>query len=1104
VSITIKVIQSTSSQEYIFEKSGPILIGSDEKCDVFIANPLLARRVLEIRLDQGVLSVKNMGGKRAVSMGAKLLPRLEEITYLDGHQITLEDLDYKFELTYVGKEALDPPPFFQEEFKARMELMDEKVLVKEKELRSLEKIESQKKSQAQAIDERMSRNNLEKINLELETEVLKTRKSNLASEIKAFTQKNQDESEKIEALRDHLERLKLEEGLIKDKIVAHNMIFSNLRIEKERRGEETQKVTEELARLQIEANRLITEIGHLEEEEVEKNHSLELSARRIQTLTGEVDRLQADKRKLESMILEKMKITTGLKEAQENHQRELESLEQEKASILESISELKVRQIQNQTQGERLEKSILKLRGEDETLRVSTEEAKLDLLKVADKLALKKNHINKIEFDLQDAQRNLASVHFELDKSKSHMGELKREEQSFELRIQSGREELKLLNKIHSEEKEKLLRIAEEEKRSIEAGLVQIKSKVSLEESLLLNLKKNKNELEGVVQELSLKKESLEKEYKSLHSDLQGLQSQKKILQEEQRSLKSTNEELAYNKDQLRKEISGLRSKHTEAEENFQEQLRSQELELENLKRQEISKIQTQKNLSLAEVEAEKRHGLSELEIRRQKMMDEVYHLKSDAQAQAESITSAARQKEIAITEEASRRLKEATESASLKEKEAEAFLLRARLDSKQLLLKTESELLSDLEKRKIKIKKYLSTKQQRSLEGQKVVHAEHLLKLKNMEEKAAKNLNLTKRKELKKMAKLREEEMAQHFELREKLLHDLRIEKQKGFKEIEAERQRLEESLAEKKKNVLDHINQTKMTQEKSWEEEARREREKFERTKKERIQNASQAVMNVLIADQLLSESNEVELRSKILTTLEMAIDGQKASALKEVTQILDFNPLKRKKMLPTIQRYSLRVGLPAILAIMILTDAGSLRTFLVDSSKDFLKQRESASEIYVSQQKTEWKEKNTFNPAQTPEYKASLSDNVLYTTNFEAIMESEAFQNDWILKVHDFIVRELELSEDTAINYISAEGTLLKELSLARKDLHPKLLDQGLKKMADLEETHLGWMREKFSEPAKLAKFQDFRKSAFDDYAKTKFSPARDIAQEKNLHP
>ncbi|MBA2405808.1 MAG: hypothetical protein H0V66_13615, partial [Bdellovibrionales bacterium] len=181
------------------------------------------------------------------------------------------------------------------------------------------------------------------------------------------------------------------------------------------------------------------------------------------------------------------------------------------------------------------------------------------------------------------------------------------------------------------------------------------------------------------------------------------------------------------------------------------------------------------------------------------------------------------------------------------------------------------------------------------------------------------------------------------------------------------------------------------------------------------------------------------------------------------------------------------------------VLLADIGSARTLLVDGAKQLMKQRHSASEMYVNQQKTEWKEKHTFNPTTTVGYKATYTENILYTTDFEKVMDNEEFQNDWILKVHDFMVKDLELSEDMAINYISAEGTLLKELATVKKDIHPQFMDIGMKKLTDLEKLHLSWLSEKVTDPTKMEKFSQFRKEYFDKFYQEKFLPSRGIATE-----
>ncbi len=421
-------------------------------------------------------------------------------------------------------------------------------------------------------------------------------------------------------------------------------------------------------------------------------------------------------------------------------------------------------------------------------------------------------------------------------------------------------------------------------------------------------------------------------------------------------------------------------------------------------------------------------------------------------------------------------------------------------MEAREYIKRNERELLEDLAKRKIKIKKFLSMKQEVGLQHLKSLSDSHVARMQKNEERGQQRIEELKRKELKKVARMREEEVTRHHEMKASLMKEFREEEAKAKKTIQQLRAFQETELANKKKSVLEHINDTKMRHQKNWEDEINKEKAAFERTKKERVTNAVQAVMNVLISEKTALGEKEDLVKAKILSSLEMAINGQNAKAAGEMQQVLDINPDKRKKIIPVLKKYAVRFGVPAAVALILLADIGSFRSTVVNGGLELLKQKESASQLYVDQQKTEWKEKHTYNPEPTEGYKDTYVDNVIYTANFETVMDDEAFQNDWILKVHDFMVKDMELSEDVAINFISSEGTLIKELATARKDLHPQFLDTGLKKMHELEKTHLGWLEEKIPEASQRAKFTDFRRDTFDTFYKEKFANGRGLAGKK----
>jgi len=203
------------------------------------------------------------------------------------------------------------------------------------------------------------------------------------------------------------------------------------------------------------------------------------------------------------------------------------------------------------------------------------------------------------------------------------------------------------------------------------------------------------------------------------------------------------------------------------------------------------------------------------------------------------------------------------------------------------------------------------------------------------------------------------------------------------------------------------------------------------------------------------------------------------------KQSEDILEYNPSKKKSILPVLQKYAFRYGLPATLAIIFAIDISNIRTDLFSAALDLLKQQKSASDMYVKNQREEWKEKYTFKPVTSTGYKDTYTANILYTTGFYETMESEGFQNDWLLAVNNFLVQKLELSEDLAISFISAEGTMIKEMWQVRNEINPQFLEAGITKLKDLEKTHMGWLPAKIGSDVKLKEFTEFRKNYFNDY-------------------
>ena len=117
----------------------------------------------------------------------------------------------------------------------------------------------------------------------------------------------------------------------------------------------------------------------------------------------------------------------------------------------------------------------------------------------------------------------------------------------------------------------------------------------------------------------------------------------------------------------------------------------------------------------------------------------------------------------------------------------------------------------------------------------------------------------------------------------------------------------------------------------------------------------------------------------------------------------------------------------------------------------------------------------------------FKENYVENVIHTTDFLKTYESEEFQNEWLLQVYEFLSSELELPEELAINFVSAEGSLIKELSGMREKIQLRFLDNELAKMNAREAEVMKALEDQFHTPENWKAFMVFRDQFFKKHFK-----------------
>lgn len=1106
--LKVKISQNGSSREYFFNQNGPIIVGSGHDCHLQLEDTSLESRLLEIKVNEKNILLKSLGKKNLLTLNTAIFPHDQDVPYLHGDSIGVLNSTYQILIHYEdldshNLESPTPPPFFENEFQERLERMNQKIGEKENELKELLIAEKEKNESMAHLRRQKESLLVEKHENLLELNSLKKKLSEAQGEIEKNKKINADEKEKIlhfEAVRKDLEN---KETNLRNQISSREMALHLLDEKKDKANEEINRQNELLTQVSQEISSTKEILFHLKNECGTKQNEIKKGNEQLKVLLENAQSLALENKKNQILLEKSLQNKLNLETHACKISAHMAQLENEKMTIIQATRALEDTFAKEEKRINSIVDSICEKKQIEESLQTKNNELYHEINRAEEKLFSKKNQINLLSAKNQDLARELSTLNFEIEQSKSKLQSMRAEENSYQFKIKtisdnfvSFKEKTSLQEKEISAKWEETLRSLEQKHSTllsaIESERITETHKKAEIEALLLkieglntmysNARKEQTQIESEINEILLKKKSLQITNDNLIKEIE--QTQKKKLEAEEN-------------------LSRLKLKLVESESKMNEIKNNAYLEIENHKREELKKIAAEKSLFLLEQESYKQKMLIVAEKEVNQKHNTLFQIETEAQKKANEILQNARKMELEITDEATQRLKKATVEAEAREALSHKQISEGLLLFKQKEIAADMELKKELALKKEKIKYTLLSKEKSGLKHLERLQELARLKIKKNEEFSFRKCEISKRKELKKIAKIREIELAKQHELKKSSMEKLKLERNLALENINKLKIIQEKELANKKKSVIDHINALKIDSQKEWEEELKREKEAFYLSKKSRLSNATQAIMNLLIAENSHFQGPEKEnaFKEKVYSTLEMTIDGQNASAMSEMRQILDFNPEKQKNIIAVTKKHALHFGVPAALIILIAFDLGSFRSYSINAIKEITQARHSASQIYADQQKNEWKEKHFFNPPKTPGYKKSFTENVIYTLDFDTIVENEEFQNAWILKLNDFMTKDLELSEDIAINYISAEGALVKDLSSAAKELHPKFLEQGIQKMRDKEEASMGWLKTKINSPDQWEKFSNFRQNFYDTFYENKLkNNGRTMASEK----
>lgn len=1114
-SLIVKICKDGLIKEFYTKSFGPIFISKDENKEFYL-NSDKGISFLEIKLSGGEVFIKDISQKSEVLLNSKNIEEGEFTDYIEAQCISLMGENTQIYLSFDHLEDKNPPPFFEDEFQERLSRMDRNIIEKEKGIKSLDQKYEKKVNQLQELENRVHKHLLEKNKLELELSSLASQKSNINKEIAQKNKLNKNEEDKCAHLEKVLKQLNFEEKNLIDKIDANNIALEKLKHDKEFKSKEVGEQRTLSIQVQKEVSMLKETLLDLNDKIFKQTNEIKNEDVKYKNILIQTNLAHKEESRLKSEVLKIGREKALLSQEQTELSNELSTLHEKKMLAQNNLQEVISKIDFENSKITRIQEEILRHHEDQENLAFNCQELRGELTNLQDKLTAKRNEYNQTEFDHQEQLRKISSINFQIEQLSTRLTEHQKEEKVQELKVISMREDIQNKAKQFESQKEQIQKDLNSFIDQTQLQKKSLQSEIDILNKQITNLEIEKEKVQQKAFAFEVDLKNIHKDKTTLELELNDLKSKKENLISHIQNLSKESFELERQRNQYRTELNQSKIQIQQIQAQIKDMETASKLDLEQFKREERLKIISEKGISLAEIEAERQKSLINIQNDFKLKQEQSQKMTEIASEQASLIIQDARNQEVAITKEAQRRLNEITNELSLreedthkrvkeannfvkeKEEEASKILASAKIEAHNYVEKIAHDFQEDINIQKKKVKEYLAVKQHAGEVHIKALQEQYILKQQKQDEYHLEKLELLKRKELKKIAKIRESEFAKEADLKESFKQEYKAMKDKALLELSEIREKQLEELAQKKKATIDHINSLKIDATNKLESELSHERSLINKSKKDRLANATQAVVNILRFDNKISqEENEADLRQKILTALEKTIDGQNANAFSSFSQVLDINPAKKKHFFPVIKKYTVQVGIPAAIAIVLMADIGQVRTMASNQIENFLKAKNSASQIYVKKQQEDWKEKHTFSPELSIGYKSSFTDNVIYTKDFIQTIEDEKFQNNWILKVHDYLVKDLELSEDMAINYISSEGALIKELSEIRKELHPQFLNQGIEKMKSLEETQLGWLKEKITNPETLEKFSNFRKEYFDSYYTNNRLPAQEKA-------
>ncbi len=495
-------------------------------------------------------------------------------------------------------------------------------------------------------------------------------------------------------------------------------------------------------------------------------------------------------------------------------------------------------------------------------------------------------------------------------------------------------------------------------------------------------------------------------------------------------------------------------------------------------------------------------------------ILDNAHSLLSIKRDEAATIIKKAQEEAASVLKgaqgEASSVLRNAQEEASsiLKsaQEDADELAQESLLKSNQVQAENDAvtrAFQAEISTEKLKLKSYISFRKEKNKNHLKIITEEHRLRLEGLEEAEVFKLEKEKRKVLKKIICFKQEVESQLRLKKQEQRKELRVLKKQELEELVGVKNKLQHQVLDLKSGHSTQLEELLVEQKLKFEKlqeseirkngEMRRSHEsslaiavegkirEVEECNIRRVDSAAQEIYDLFLecfSDKL---SEREILKSKfenvIKDSLSNRFKSDESDALGE-----RLSKDNRKGFEELASRHGLKASIVCLLISFIVGDLFGVRTRFISSTGGLVKEHVKKTDEMKNQELININGERLFDPKMDYTYKGSYTENVLYTKNYFENYQNESFQNEWTLSLYEYVVEELELSEEFAVNFISSEGTLITELVEMRKGIDARFLNLSVDKMNKREKEFIDKFQKEAGSSENWMKIKEFTEMHF----------------------